>query len=137
MPRSNGEAYQEGKRIGVISLVTLQGKQVELNTAIQFERMRIAAQGDGHTLRIVSAFRTMSKQRELYQLYLSGRGNLAARPGYSNHQNGIALDLNPEEGNNYRWLAKNANRFQFCRTVASERWHWEYRPTNKGPCISA
>jgi GH24 family phage-related lysozyme (muramidase)/LAS superfamily LD-carboxypeptidase LdcB len=132
-----GEAYSGGRRIGSITVVSLQNKLVEITTAIQYERMRAAAQREGNTLRIISGFRTMDKQRELYNLYLRGRGNLAARPGFSNHQNGIALDLNPEEGNNYNWLARNAAKFGFCRTVPSERWHWEYRPTNRGSCIRA
>jgi D-alanyl-D-alanine carboxypeptidase len=34
----------------------------------------------------------------------------------------------------YAWLAANACRFGFRRTVRSEPWHWEYRPrTTKAP----
>ncbi len=97
--------------------------------------MRAAAKKNGNNLRIISGFRTMDKQKELYGMYQRGTGNLAAKPGYSNHQNGIALDLNPEEGNNYSWLARNGAKFGFCRTVPSERWHWEYRPTTMYPCL--
>jgi hypothetical protein len=57
---------------------------------------------------------------------------LTAKPGYSNHQSGIAFDIHygqteAERGKQYVWLCKNAWRFGFVRTVFSERWHWEYR----------
>jgi LAS superfamily LD-carboxypeptidase LdcB len=59
-------------------------------------------------------------------------GNLAATPGFSNHQNGVAVDIgvrssfsSPE----YLWLAKNASRFGFTNTGKDfpqpEPWHWE------------
>jgi hypothetical protein len=38
-------------------------------------------------------YRDLAHQRELYSLYLSGQGNLAAVPGTSNHGWGLAVDL--------------------------------------------
>lgn len=78
-------------------------------------------------LRIVSGFRTQAEQEALYRLYRAGSGNLAARPGYSNHQDGKALDLNTRDPGVYAWLTRNGARFGFKRTVPSERWHWEKR----------
>jgi hypothetical protein len=49
----------------------------------------------------------MDQQRHLYNLYTSGRGNLAARPGYSNHQSGLALDLNTSSSGVLNWLNNN------------------------------
>ena len=49
----------------------------------------------------------------------------------SNHQNGIAFDLNTggfEGAPVYDWMKKNATSFGFIRTVNKEHWHWEYRP---------
>jgi LAS superfamily LD-carboxypeptidase LdcB len=52
-----------------------------------------------------------------------------ARPGWSNHQDGQAYDFKVNGFPAiYAWLVKNAINFNFVRTVASERWHWEYRP---------
>ncbi len=58
---------------------------------------------------------------------------VTARPGYSEHQKGIAFDLNTSDKEVYAWLKENAIRFGFVRTVKKERWHWEYLPevTNK------
>ena len=108
-----------------ICVVTVDGKLVEYRTAEAFQAMRAAAARDGVRISIVSGFRTMDQQRYLYNLYLSGRGNLAARPGYSNHQSGLALDLNTSSGGVLNWLNRNGARFGFRRTVPSENWHWE------------
>jgi LAS superfamily LD-carboxypeptidase LdcB len=105
------------------------GKELRSDAAAAFNRMSAAARSAGVNLTVNSAFRTMEQQRALYQAYLNGTGNLAAKPGYSNHQGGIALDINVGGTGTatYRWLAANASRFGFQRTVPSEPWHWEFR----------
>jgi murein DD-endopeptidase MepM/ murein hydrolase activator NlpD len=72
----------------------------------------------------LSAFRTYAQQSYFYELYLSGQGNLAAPPGSSSHELGVALDLaDPsmrpvvdEIGPTYGWYG----------TEPSEWWHIEY-----------
>ncbi len=122
--------YTRGQRTS-IEVTTVDQHPVEIRTARAYRSMATAARGDGVTLHIVSGFRSMAHQRQLYAAYRAGRGNLAARPGFSNHQSGLALDLNTQAPRVYGWLARNANRFGFCRTVPSERWHWEWRLTNR------
>lgn len=119
-------AYRGGKEVGVISVIILEGKEVEINTAEMYLRMKKAAAKDGINLSINSAFRTNEAQEYFYKKYLAGTGNKAAAPGHSNHQNGIALDISnaPQK---VAWLTKNAESFGFYRTVASENWHWEFR----------
>jgi LAS superfamily LD-carboxypeptidase LdcB len=99
------------------------------DTAAAFNQMHAAARAAGINLPVVSGFRSMEAQRALYQKYLNGTGNLAAKPGYSNHQGGIAVDVSVGSTSSatYKWLANNASRFGFVRTVPSEPWHWEYR----------
>lgn len=126
--RSTSDAYRRGTRLGPIRVVTIDGKAVAEATARAFERMRAAAARDGVRITIASGFRSHAHQARLYQLYLEGRGNLAAPPGYSNHQSGSALDLNTASPGVLRWLNANARRFDFLRTVPSEDWHWEYLP---------
>ena len=118
-----------------ITLVTVDGNPVEIGTANAFLTMAQAANGAGIELRINSGFRTMAEQQYLYNCYLTKKcnsGNLAAKPGYSNHQSGLALDLTTSS-----WLAKNASKYGFIRTVPSEDWHYEYTGGSKdpgGPC---
>jgi LAS superfamily LD-carboxypeptidase LdcB len=90
--------------------------------------MQAAAARAGVNLSATSGFRTMSEQQELYRRYQAGTGNLAARPGYSNHQNGIAMDIGGVGGRGTRadqWLRANAGRFGF-RNLPSEFWHYDY-----------
>jgi hypothetical protein len=41
----------------------------------------------------LSAYRSYAQQLYLYELYVSGQGNLAAEPGSSSHEYGVAVDL--------------------------------------------
>ncbi len=123
--------YSHGNRTN-ICVVSVDGKLVEVRTAQAFSAMRSAARSAGVNITVVSGFRTMDQQRYLYNLYLAGRGNLAARPGYSNHQSGLALDLNTSSSGVYNWLSRNASRYGFRRTVPSEAWHWERPAGSQG-----
>lgn len=53
----------------------------------------------------------------------SGRP-LTASPGYSNHGNGVAVDIHP--GPIQAWMKGNAARFGWVNDVPSEPWHWSY-----------
>jgi LAS superfamily LD-carboxypeptidase LdcB len=116
--------YRRGKAF-TICVTSVDGKLVEVNTARSYLKMKAAAKKSGVYLYVVSGFRTMAKQRELYRLYKQGKGNLAAPPGYSNHQSGKALDLNTSAKGVYYWLTKHGSAYGFRRTVPSEKWHWE------------
>jgi hypothetical protein len=120
--------YRNGRKM-TICVTTIDGKLVEVNTARAYLKMRAAAAKRGVSLYVVSGFRTMSQQRYLYNCYKTKRcnnGNLAAPPGYSNHQSGHALDLNTGARGVYSFLANHGGAYRFKRTVPSEAWHWEH-----------
>ncbi|MCB9764370.1 MAG: peptidoglycan-binding protein [Alphaproteobacteria bacterium] len=119
-------SYRYGRYQGMIDVVQMDGKKVALKTARAWKKLKDAARRDGVTLRLNSGFRTMAEQQELYRRYLAGTGNLAARPGYSNHQHGQALDISVTARSAYNWMHRNAPRYGWRRTVPSEAWHWEY-----------
>ena len=80
-----------------------------------------------------SGFRTYAKQEFLYNGFIKKLPgfNLAAKPGFSNHEDGFAYDfaIGGYEGNpRYDWLKAHATKYGFVRTVNKEPWHWEYRP---------
>lgn len=131
-------AWSRGQFLGQIDLVRIVGTGYELETLSAtttdpFLAMVAAARSEGREVRLNSGFRTFAEQKHLrlgHERGLPGF-NLAAKPGFSNHQSGIAVDLDvkPGEGNpNYEWLKREATRFGFVRTVPSETWHWEFRP---------
>jgi len=51
------------------------------------------AQEAGYNIVVVSGYRDNKKQRELYNAYLNGTGLIAAPPGKSKHQKGLAIDV--------------------------------------------
>lgn len=106
------------------------GKKLRHDAAEAFGRMYLEARAEGVRLWVISGYRSWKQQRYLYRLYRKGLGARAARPGRSNHQRGTAVDVSvgDESTRVYRWLAANACRHGFKRTVSSEPWHWEYRP---------
>lgn len=135
---TNAKGYRYGHELD-IEVVTIDAKKVEWKTANAYMRMAKAAAEDGVQLRIVSGFRTMAQQKYLYHCYTScscNSCNLAAKPGYSNHQSGHALDLNTSSNGVYGWLHNHAGEFGFKRTVPSEIWHWEWwgNDHGHGPC---
>jgi peptidoglycan hydrolase-like protein with peptidoglycan-binding domain len=78
-----------------------------------------------------SSYRTFAEQQHFWDLFQSGRGNLAARPGTSNHGWGNAIDLaHPPTmrrvidalGGPYGWRWGE---------VTSESWHVTYRGGGK------
>ncbi|MFX4270788.1 peptidoglycan-binding protein [Propionibacteriaceae bacterium Y1685] len=77
----------------------------------------------------MSAYRTYDQQVYLWNLYLAGKGNLAARPGTSNHGWGLAADISVGGyGSAYfNWLDANGPSYGFNNDVAGEPWHWGYQ----------
>lgn len=128
-----------------VSVVNVDGLWLEKYTAYDFILMRKAAKKIGVTLRINSAFRTNEEQARIYnERYTNGvlnatgrRKGKAAKPGYSNHQEGISLDIHVgmtvDDAQNgahtpaYVWLKANANQYGFINDVSSEPWHWTHR----------
>lgn len=135
--KSTATGYRSGRGFR-ITLVKADYKPAGINAANAFYYMEKAAARAGVSLIVNSGFRTMAQQRYLYNCYLTKRcnnGNLAARPGYSNHQSGVALDISTRNARVYTWLKNNARRFGYVRTVPSEPWHWEYRGARRtSPC---
>ena len=115
-----------------IEVVTVGNDEVGVAAAHAFLLLREAAAADGVALILNSGFRTMKEQEYLYDCYLSKKcnsGNLAAKPGFSNHQNGIALDIKDPSA---KWLYAHARSYGFENTVPSEPWHWEYAGADPG-----
>ncbi len=83
------------------------------------------AHDDGHPIIPTTAYRTYAWQKSLYNTYSNKDGKdkadtYSARPGYSEHQTGLAVDLNNPnyEGArlsqaNYDWVLKNSYKYGF------------------------
>lgn len=72
-----------------------------------------------------SSYRNYAGQVYFWDLYQSGKGNLAAQPGTSNHGWGVAVDL--AEPWMRDWIDQHGARFGWRKTEAlSEWWHVSY-----------
>jgi hypothetical protein len=76
---------------------------------------------------VASAFRTRAQQQALYDNYLRG-GTLAAVPGTSMHEKGLAVDVDHA---NYSALNKAAKQCGLVQPVRGEAWHQQLDPKRK------
>lgn len=96
---------------------------VDATASAALQKMFAAAQQDGISLWIASAFRSYSTQQNLYNNYVARDGKAeadrySARPGHSEHQTGLAFDLNSLEQSfgqtpEGKWLAANCWKYGF------------------------
>lgn len=124
---------------------------LEFNTRQAWLRMHRAAEQAGIALHVVSAFRSIEYQADIWNRKLT-RGQTTAEilrvnvpPGFSEHHSGRALDLStegvgpaePEFANTpaFQWLMQHAHQFGFQLSfpegnrhgVMYEPWHWCFR----------
>lgn len=118
-----------------------------------FEEMAIAAKAEGFDLVAFSGFRSYEYQTSLYDRYVVRDGKDAAdrysaRPGYSEHQTGLAFDIGEKgredlwltsafgETEAGQWLVNNAHKYGFILRYPQgkeditgfmyESWHFRY-----------
>lgn len=90
---------------------------------IAFTKMKNDAAKEGITLTVVSGYRSYTRQTTLYNNYVArdGKANAdtySARPGHSEHQTGLAADLNLvdtsfENTKAGKWLSQNCYKYGF------------------------
>ncbi|MCL2260017.1 MAG: M15 family metallopeptidase [Fibromonadales bacterium] len=113
----------------------------------QFNKMRAATAKLGMNLSIASGYRSYGEQKRLYDYYKSKEpakaDGYSARPGHSEHQTGLAADINTtltsarfENAREYKWLIENAHKYGFILRYPKgkewitgfkfEPWQWRY-----------
>ncbi len=113
------------------------------------ERLINDAKNDGMSIRVISAYRSYTYQENLYNNYVKNDGvemadTYSARPGYSEHQTGLVVDVtraydnfnNFENTDEYNWMLENAANYGFIlrypkdkeaiTTYSFEAWHYRY-----------
>ena len=114
-----------------------------------FEELSEAASKENYTVLAMSSYRSYQYQYNLYNRYVSTDGveaadTYSARPGYSEHQTGLAVDVyngkedftNFEKTKEYNWMQDNAYKFGFILRFPkdkvletgyqNESWHYRY-----------
>tara|TARA_X000000950_G_C13830198_1_gene625797 strand:+ start:704 stop:1162 length:459 start_codon:yes stop_codon:yes gene_type:complete len=129
--------------------------QATPQTHAAWQAMRTAAESDGIELILVSAFRSIQRQQELVQakrkkgLSDTEIFRVLARPGFSEHHTGRALDLHTpqsallqeefETTPAFQWLNQHAHSFHFHLSyprdnphgIIYEPWHWCFQRGRK------
>jgi zinc D-Ala-D-Ala carboxypeptidase len=127
-------------------------ESLDYEAAAAYREMVAAAQVDGIELILISGFRTVEQQEQLFQRQIQRQGSeiaaaqLSAPPGFSEHHTGLAIDVGDrnqqdtdlkfafEQTQAYAWLKNNAQRYGFEQSfpennsqgVSFEPWHWRY-----------
>lgn len=124
--------YIQGRAFD-LEVVDYAGVKMSDRTAWYFYWMYSAAAAEGIRLKVNSGFRDNATQTRFFNMspadrVKNGIGSLVAKPGFSNHQSGLALDIDTKgDPRVLPWLRANASRFFFYETVPTEPWHWELR----------
>lgn len=127
--------------------------------ARSWAKLRDAALGDGVTLLLVSAFRSVAYQQGIFDRKLAAGESMEqilrvnVPPGYSEHHTGRAVDLTTpgcaplteafETTAAFAWLLQHGCRFGFTMSypqdnpagVAYEPWHWICTPVVALPML--
>lgn len=116
---------------------------------IHFEQMCRDIKKENLNIRAISAYRDYNYQLNLYNKYLvndtkENVDTYSARPGYSEHQSGLTVDIdnivtdfnNFESTDEYIWMEKNAYKYGFILRYPKgkeditgytyEAWHYRY-----------
>lgn len=138
--------------------------KLESKAAAAWQDMQAAASRDGVSLWIISAYRTLERQTELYQEKVEEYKNLGynegdakietgkwvAVPGTSEHCLGYAADLcsleeNFENSDQFAWLQKHCAEYGFIlrypkdkvdiTKISYEPWHYRYVGSNHAQVI--
>ncbi len=121
-------------------------KQLRKEAYEQFKKMVDAAKEDGVTFYAESAYRSNAYQSKLYKNYVYENGQAkadkyAAKPGFSEHELGLAIDLAniwtiTTKGEEYAWLSKHGHEYGYIfrykeewediTGYSAESWHIRY-----------
>ena len=96
---------------------------LNLTAKAQFDRLAAEAKSQGLNIYISSGYRSYATQSSIYQDNVTRYGeamadSFSARPGYSEHQTGLAIDVNTIDDTfagtpEARWLADHAHEYGF------------------------
>ncbi len=96
---------------------------VDPSAQAAFDKMQAAAYDEGLNIYISSGFRSYDYQAGLYERYVQRSGKeeadrYSARPGHSEHQTGLAFDLNTidmtfADTDEYQWVKKHCAEYGF------------------------
>ena len=143
--------YPEASKEDLIAVYP--GLEIHKDTYKALMSMSAAASNAGIELVLLSGYRSVELQKQIFYGRKSSRNQIAierakvsAPPGYSEHSTGYAIDLGDGRKREtdfevsfastdaFRWLQKNAAKYHFVlsfpkgnpQKVSYEPWHWRF-----------
>lgn len=124
-------------------------KYLRKEAKVAFEKLSEEARLRNYKIVAVSTYRSYDYQNKLYNYYVETKGLeyadlCSARPGHSEHQTGLSVDVMGsnndydrfEESNEFTWMKENAHKFGFILRYPKgkeqitgfkyEPWHYRY-----------
>jgi D-alanyl-D-alanine carboxypeptidase len=141
--------YSPSDIVDMSNWYAFEGRKIKKEVYDAFIEMYNAAKKDGYTLIANSGYRDYAYQENLYNEYKDRDGTeyadtYAARPGYSEHQTGLSLDIvsygatmeNFDKTDTFKWLDAHAAEYGFILRYPKgkesitgysyESWHFRY-----------
>lgn len=145
--------YAEAPESDLVSIPGNPRLRLRKSAAEEFNKMVRDAQRAGVNIVLISAFRTIKEQEQLFFGIGSQRNQtpaqraaLSAPPGYSEHHTGYTVDIgdanvpatnlsvNFEKTKAFVWMTENAAKYRFemsfprnnSQGVSYEPWHWRF-----------
>ena len=148
--------YFKPNNLVKVNKCSLDNFYLEEETANAYEKMCLDSINKGLNISITSAYRSYNEQEKLYNSYLKLYGKnyvdkYVALPGHSEHQTGLAIDLESLEydifknSKEYLWIKENAYKYGFIiryqkgkekiTGYGAEEWHIRYVGKNAAEYI--
>ena len=126
-----------------------ENKYMQREAKEMFEQLSSDAAKLGYKIIATSTYRTYDYQKDLYNFYVKDKGldyadKCSARPGHSEHQTGLAVDVEGsnasyddfEKSKEFNWMMENAHKYGFILRYPKgkehitgfkyEPWHYRY-----------
>lgn len=133
----------------ISTLHSYDNKYVREMVAVNFEMLSYDASKLGFEIIAVSGYRSYEYQDSLFKFYVTEKGLeyallCSAKPGHSEHQTGLAIDVMGSNGDynlfgdskEFNWMSSNAHKYGFILRYPSdgvlttgfkyEPWHYRY-----------
>ena len=143
------EDYEVEDLVDMSVMYAFSGKKIKAEVYEAFKSMSNAAKKEGLKVVANSTFRTYEYQEKTYNSTKTSKGktyadNYAARPGFSEHETGLAIDIstlnstadNFEDTEEFKWLQDHAHEYgfilrypkdkEYITGYSYESWHYRY-----------
>jgi LAS superfamily LD-carboxypeptidase LdcB len=141
--------YEPSNLISIDEKYSSGNKKMVKEATEAFNSLAKDARDEGYNIRAVSTYRSYIYQKDLYNRYASNDGSVkadtySARPGHSEHQTGLAVDVDNAnlaytafgDTKEFTWMQRNAYKYGFILRYTKdnewitgyndEPWHYRY-----------